>query len=141
MRELFTCFSMSVILCLCLALDPKPEMAALAFDSSPDNAAGAEMSRGGSSAFVPPDPDLNFTPANVMIDPDVKCTNCLIRLCLIGSNNKLTGYCLEGARGGICHQAYNPSRCPPGAAPRKPVQSPQCGFSGKFLVDGLRSCS
>jgi hypothetical protein len=65
----------------------------------------------------------------------------LIRLCLIGNNNKLTGYCLEGSRGGLCHEAYNPTGCHPGATPKQPVLSQKCGVSGRFKVDALRPCS
>jgi len=66
------------------------------------------------------------------------CTNCLIRRCLV-SDNKLTGYCLTGARGGICHQAFEPTNCVAGQTVQKLVQK-QCGaFS--FAVDDLRPCS
>lgn len=70
------------------------------------------------------------------------CTNCLIRLCSVGSDNRLTGYCLEGARGGICHSgSYSPTQCPVGATPEKPV-SRQCGFAGVNIqkVDAARPC-
>jgi hypothetical protein len=88
------------------------------------------------------DPDLTASNFAAMIAPDTSCTNCLIRLCLVRSaTNKLTGYCLEGARGGICHTAYNPSRCPPGATPKRRILSQQCGSSGRFVVDAMRSCS
>ena len=49
------------------------------------------------------DPDL------AMINPTCPSPyNCLIRLCNVASNARLTGYCLTGSRGGICHQSYNP---------------------------------
>jgi hypothetical protein len=70
------------------------------------------------------------------------CTNCFIRLCSVGSDNRLTGYCLEGARGGICHSGgYSPTQCPVGATPEKPV-SRQCGSAGVNIqkVDAARPC-
>jgi len=66
------------------------------------------------------------------------CTNCLIRRCLVTSGNKLNGYCLTGARGGICHEAYSPTACPVGAPVKSLVQR-QCGPSW-FRVDNARPC-
>jgi len=68
------------------------------------------------------------------------CSSCLIRLCLVGSGNRLTGYCLEGARGGICHESYSPTQCPAGATAVRPA-SRQCGPpSSTFVVDAARPC-
>jgi Tol biopolymer transport system component len=65
------------------------------------------------------------------------CTNCLIRRCLV-SDNKLTGYCLSGARGGICHESFDPTDCVAGQTVKQLVQK-QCGFSS-FAVDDSRPC-
>jgi hypothetical protein len=71
--------------------------------------------------------------------------NCLsspsshIGSCLVGSGNTLTGYCV-GARGGICHEAYDPTTCPVGQPPTG-VTSDQCGSSGPFNVDASRPCA
>ena len=94
---------------------------------------------GGESApaFELRDPDIF-----AMIDPESACpspSNCLIRLCRVAGNGRLTGYCLTGSRGGLCHQAYNPTSCPPGATARSRV-SKQCGPS-RFVVDATRPCS
>lgn len=40
--------------------------------------------------------------------PDSTCTNCLIWRCLVRNGKLFGGYCLEGARGGICHESYDP---------------------------------
>jgi Tol biopolymer transport system component len=66
------------------------------------------------------------------------CTNCLIRRCRV-SDSKLTGYCLTGARGGICHESFDPTNCVAGQIVKKLVQK-QCGASS-FAVDDLRPCS
>jgi hypothetical protein len=67
------------------------------------------------------------------------CTNCLIRRCLV-VGGKLNGYCLTGARGGICHESYDPTHCPAGKLPKAPVKR-QCGPSvSVFTVDNLRAC-
>ena len=67
------------------------------------------------------------------------CTNCLIRRCLV-VGGKLNGYCLTGARGGICHESYDPTHCPAGKLPKAPVKR-QCGPSvAVFTVDNLRAC-
>ena len=67
------------------------------------------------------------------------CTNCLIRRCLV-VGGKLNGYCLTGARGGICHESYDPIHCPAGKLPKAPVKR-QCGPSvSVFTVDNLRAC-
>jgi len=98
--------------------------------------AGA-LGRKPAPAFELRDPDTF-----AMIDPDSTCpfpSNCLIRLCRVASNGRLTGYCLTGSRGGICHQSYNPTSCPPGATARSRV-SKQCGPS-RFIVDATRPCS
>jgi Abnormal spindle-like microcephaly-assoc'd, ASPM-SPD-2-Hydin len=69
----------------------------------------------------------------------IVCPGC-IALCLIGSGNKLTGECLEGARGGICHVGgASSTQCPAGAKAERPV-SRQCGDFGNFLVDASRPC-
>ena len=139
----------SVLLCVLVVLScvfifvPPPNFAASvsAVWYSTDTI-GNESGEGKSApAFVLRDPDLAARNAASSVEPNNACSNCLIRLCRVGSNNKLTGYCLEGARGGICHQDYNPSRCPPGATPKKAVLSQQCGSSGRFLVDALRPCT
>lgn len=139
----------SVLLCVLVLLScvsifvPQPNFAASvsAVWHSTD-AIGNESGQGKSTPdFVLRDPDLSARNAGSSVEPDNECSNCLIRLCRVGSNNKLTGYCIEGARGGICHQDYNPSHCPPGATPKKLVLSQQCGFSGRFLVDALRTCT
>src|SRR5581483_3449877 len=70
--------------------------------------------------------------------PNSPCTNCLIQRCLV-SANKLTGYCLEGARGGICHTSFDPTHCLAGQPVKKLVQK-QCGFS-TYSVDDMRTCS
>jgi Bacterial Ig-like domain (group 2) len=60
--------------------------------------------------------------------------NCLsappphIGSCLVGRDNTLTGSCV-GARGEICHAAYDPTNCPVGQPPTG-VTSDQCGSSG-----------
>jgi hypothetical protein len=59
--------------------------------------------------------------------------------CLVDSGKTLTGYCV-GARGGICHEAYDPTNCPVGQPPTG-VTSDQCGSSGSFNVDASRSCT
>ena len=129
--------------CLFFVFIPPPEIAAS--HSGLARAAKAtdmETSTNKSaSTFVLRDPDLPISNAFAMIEPDTICSNCLIRLCLVGSGNKLTGYCLVGARGGICHEASNPTRCPPGATPKRQILSQKCGSSGRFSVDALRSCS
>ncbi len=56
---------------------------------------------GGESApaFELRDPDIF-----AMIDPESACpspSNCLIRLCRVAGNGRLTGYCLTGSRGGF----------------------------------------
>jgi hypothetical protein len=91
-------------------------------------AAGTE-----SPSVLPTDPDLH---AVALILPS--CTNCLIRLCNVSPTNKLSGYCLEGARGGICHQSYDPTHCPVGKSVLKPGTR-QCGY-GTFKVDLARPC-
>jgi probable HAF family extracellular repeat protein len=58
--------------------------------------------------------------------------------CSISSRGLLTGYCL-GARGGICREAYDPTRCPPRHKPKTPG-SWQCGTFGKYHVDLSTSC-
>jgi len=138
----------SVLLCVLVVLScvsifvPQPNFAAsVSAVWHSTGAIGNESDeRESASAFVLRDPDPSVSNAASIVEPDNACSNCLIRLCRVGSNNKLTGYCLEGARGGICHEDYNPSHCPPGSTPKKPVLSQQCGFSGRFLVDALRSC-
>lgn len=71
--------------------------------------------------------------------------NCLgsppghIGSCLVGSGNTLTGYCV-GARGGICHEAYDPTNCSVGQPPTG-VTSDQCGSTGPLNVDASRSCT
>ena len=132
-----------VFFCLCSVFVPQPEIAA-SNSAAPHAANAADMeARGGkpASTFLLRDPDLPASNAVAMSEPDNACFNCLIRLCLIGSDNKLTGYCLEGARGGICHEDYNPTHCPRGATPKKPILSQQCGSSGRFRVDAMRPCS
>jgi hypothetical protein len=59
--------------------------------------------------------------------------------CLVANGNTLTGYCV-GARGGICHEAYDPTSCSVGQPPTG-VTSVQCGSSGPFNVDASRSCT
>jgi hypothetical protein len=59
--------------------------------------------------------------------------------CSISSQGLLTGECL-GARGGICHEAYDPTRCPPSHKPKTPG-SWQCGTFGKYHVDLSTSCT
>jgi probable HAF family extracellular repeat protein len=68
-------------------------------------------------------------------------TTVAVRLgsCIVGSSNTLTGYC-EGTRGGVCREAYDPNNCPVGKPPTG-VQSDECGISGLFKVDLLRSCT
>jgi len=137
----------SVLLCVVVVLScvsifvPQPNFAAS--DSAvwhSTDAIGNDEGKS-ASAFVLRDPDLSASDAASIVEPDYPCSNCLIRLCLVGRNNKLTGYCLEGARGGICHTDYNPSHCPPGATPKKQVLSQQCGSSGRFQIDALRPCT
>ena len=66
--------------------------------------------------------------------------NCLIQRCRVGSNNRLTGLCLEGVRAGVCRSGgYDPTHCPPGAKPKSPV-SKQCGGL-ELVVDASRPCS
>jgi hypothetical protein len=72
-----------------------------------------------------------------LIENYTTCTNCLIRRCLV-VGGKLNGYCLTGARGGICHESYDPTHCPAGKFPKAPLQR-QCGPS-VFKVDNLRAC-
>jgi hypothetical protein len=132
-----------VVLGLCSVFVPRPEIAGSNF-AVPHAANAADMATDGgkpASTFALRDPGLLPSNAAAMIERDNACSNCLIRLCLVGSGNKLNGYCLEGARGGICHEDYNPTHCPPGAKPKKPVLSQQCGSSGRFLVDSMRPCS
>jgi hypothetical protein len=138
MRQVSIGLCVFVVFCLCPVFVPQPQIAA-ANSAAPHASNSADMETGGgkpTSAFGLQDPDLFASNDAALI-----CSNCLIRLCLVGSHNKLTGYCLEGARGGICHEDYNPTHCPPGATAKKPVLSQPCGFSGRFLVDALRSCS
>jgi hypothetical protein len=89
-------------------------------------------------AFMLRDGDVLAISTAFMIAPEGTCSNCLIRRCRVVSG-KLNGYCLEGARGGICHQSYDPAHCPAGKTPKSSVFK-QCGPS-KFLVDNLRPCS
>jgi hypothetical protein len=144
MRRACPWFCVVVVFGLCCVFVPQPEIAA-SNSAAPHAATAANLEASGeksASTFLLRDPDIPASNAVAMIDPDkVSCPNCLIRLCLIGSNSKLTGYCLEGARGGICHEDYNPTHCPPGETPRKPIVSQQCGSSGRFRVDALRPCS
>jgi hypothetical protein len=143
MRQPCVWLCVVVVLSLCSVFVPQPEIAA-SNSAVPLVANAADMETGGqkpASTFLLRDPDLPARNAAAMIELDNACSNCLIRLCLIGSGNKLTGYCLEGARGGICHEDYNPTHCPPGATPKKPIISQQCGSSGRFKVDAMRHCS
>jgi hypothetical protein len=90
--------------------------------------------------FVLRDPDIPGGDAAETSSPGF-CSpqNCLIRRCLVGSGNRLTGVCLEGARGGVCRSGGgDPTHCPPGAKPKSPV-SKQCGPL-KLLVDASRPC-
>jgi len=102
------------------------------FKPSATGARSALLSIRNSGAVTPQTVSLSGTAV-------AACMNCLIRLCAVNSSNKLTGYCLEGARGGICHQGYTPTQCPVGASPGKPVSRP-CGSFGNFTVDASRTC-
>jgi hypothetical protein len=90
------------------------------------------------SDFVLRDPDIPAGFATAPSNPESVCSNCLIRRCLVRNNKLFGGYCLEGARGGICHESYDPAHCPSGRLAKKVVQK-QCGPS-KFTVDDLRPC-
>ena len=93
---------------------------------------------GPDGVFVPADSGIWPVASAAIISPDLtSCTNCLIKRCVV-SGKLLTGYCLEGARGGICHTAYDPTHCPVGKAALSRV-SRQCGPS-VFTVDNLRPC-
>jgi hypothetical protein len=90
--------------------------------------------------FVLRDPDIPASNAAATSSPGF-CypQNCLIQRCRVGSNNRLTGLCLEGVRGGVCRSGgYDPTHCPPGAKPKSPV-SKQCGGL-ELLVDASRPC-
>jgi hypothetical protein len=91
------------------------------------------------SDFLLRDPDIPAAFAIATSNPESTCTNCLIRRCLVRNNKLFGGYCLEGARGGICHESYDPTHCPSGKQAKRSVQK-QCGPS-KFTVDDLRPCS
>ena len=58
--------------------------------------------------------------------------------CLVPASGTMNGYCI-GARGGLCHQAYDPANCPAGQLPTA-VTSDQCGPS-TFNVDAGRTCT
>ena len=53
--------------------------------------------------FVLRDPDIPGSDAAETSSPGF-CSpqNCVIRRCLVWGGNRLTGVCLEGARGGVC---------------------------------------
>jgi hypothetical protein len=82
--------------------------------------------------------ETSIRPVYAVVNPNtIPCTNCLIKRCALTAG-KLNGYCLEGARGGICHEAYDPTHCPAGKLPNAPIRR-QCGVS-TFTIDNLRAC-
>ena len=95
---------------------------------------------GGKSAFafVSRDSDILSSDTAARTGSGSVCSNCVIDLCLVRSDNRLSGYCLEGARGGICREDYDPTHCPQGAEPKSRVAK-QCG-PGSFVVDASRPC-
>ena len=104
----------------------------------PRTGTSQDLLGGPDGVFVPADAGVWPTASASVVSRDSStCTNCLIRRCVV-SGGFLTGYCLEGARGGICHTAYDPSHCPAGKPPLRKV-SRQCGPS-VVTVDNLRPC-
>ena len=89
-------------------------------------------------AFVSRDSDSLFSDTAARTVSGSVCSNCVIGLCLVRSDNKLSGYCLEGTRGGVCRQDYDPTHCPQGAEPKSRVAK-RCG-PGNFVVDASRPC-
>ena len=89
--------------------------------------------------FVLRDPNIPGSDAAETSSPGF-CSpqNCVIKRCLVRNNKLFGGYCLEGARGGICHESYDPTHCPSGKVAKMSVQK-QCGPS-QFTVDNLRPC-
>ena len=110
----------------------------LAFAQESQSAAFAKSVALANAVFVPA--DSSIWPVRAALNPSATlCTNCLIRRCLV-VGGKLNGYCLEGARGGICHEDYDPTHCPVGKLPKVPLKR-QCGPSvSTFTVDNLRAC-
>lgn len=110
----------------------------LAFGQQSHSAASAKSVGVANAVFVPA--ESSIWPMHAALNPYATlCTNCLIRRCLV-VGGKLNGFCLEGARGGICHEAYDPSHCPVGKLPKAPLKR-QCGpVVSTFTVDNLRIC-
>ncbi len=126
MKPLATALCFIFVIALLHALVEQPHTASQASMGGPDG------------VLLPADAGIWPVASAAVINPEAStCTNCLIKRCLV-SGNVLTGYCLEGARGGICHTAYDPTHCPAGKTPLSRV-SRQCGPS-TFAVDNLRPC-
>lgn len=89
------------------------------------------------SGLMLQDPEIVAIKTTALDEAQSSCSNCLIRRCRV-SGNKLTGYCLTGARGGICHQAYDPTNCTSGKLAVSIVLK-QCGPS-TLAVDNSRPC-
>jgi hypothetical protein len=88
-RQPFICLCVVVVFCLCSVFVPRPEIAA-SNSAVPHVANAADIETSGekpASTCLLRDPELPASNAAAMVEPD--CSNCLIRLCLIGSNNKL----------------------------------------------------
>jgi len=58
--------------------------------------------------------------------------------CVVTGTNMLNGYCV-GSRGGICHEAYDPTNCPP-QTPDSNAQTGQCPHTS-ITADPTRSCT
>ncbi len=127
MKNLAVAFTFILVISVLQALVEQPRSVAL------KNPKG-----GPDGVFLPAESTLSLVASAAPISQETSsCTNCLIKRCLV-SGSVLTGYCLEGARGGICHTAYDPTHCPAGKPALSKV-SRQCGPS-VFTVDNMRTC-